>query len=108
MQKFCAWQVAQAAETAVEPDVVVPFASLPCPPSAKSGASCDFGFGKLAMSWRVSVAAAVTGTWHVAHAWLGTSTCGELNPWHAMHSFTTSRLTSMRGAPRSLWHAEQF
>jgi len=62
MQKFCAWQVAHAAETAMGPDVAVPLAALPCPPNAKSGASCDFGFGKFAMSSRVNVAAAVTGT----------------------------------------------
>jgi len=29
MQKFCAWQVAQFAETAAGPDVADPFAAFP-------------------------------------------------------------------------------
>jgi hypothetical protein len=62
MQKFCAWQVAQLADTASGPEVADPFASLPWPPIAKSAASWDRGFGNSAMSSRVRLRAAVTGT----------------------------------------------
>jgi glyoxylase-like metal-dependent hydrolase (beta-lactamase superfamily II) len=60
--EFFERDVAQLAAIAVGPSVRGPLAALPCPPSTKSGSSCDCGLGNPAISSRVSPGASVSRT----------------------------------------------